>query len=237
MEAEFSSTQAEATAKVRACFARTRPMKVIRNSVVALKYEVLDGNGEVVERGHEPIVYLHGGHGGIFPKVEEALADKAAGERLRVRPRARGRLRAARPGPRPRRAAEPVPRQDQGRHAGPGRGAPRRPQPPGELSRGQGRRERGDPRRQPSARRPDDRVPLHGARRAARRRRKRSRTATPTGRTGTTITRPDARTRREAGPPPGRAAPRGSRLRQLSRGYAAFARRSRNTYGMMPPCW
>ena len=36
-------------------------MKVIRNSVVALKYEVLDGRGEVVERGHEPIVYLHGG--------------------------------------------------------------------------------------------------------------------------------------------------------------------------------
>ena len=60
-------------------------MKVIRNSVVALKYEVLDGRGEVVERGHEPMVYLHGGHGGIFPKVEEALADKAAGEKVRVR--------------------------------------------------------------------------------------------------------------------------------------------------------
>ena len=60
-------------------------MKVIRNSVVALKYEVLDGRGEVVERGHEPLVYLHGGHGGIFPKVEEALADKEAGERVRVR--------------------------------------------------------------------------------------------------------------------------------------------------------
>jgi FKBP-type peptidyl-prolyl cis-trans isomerase SlyD len=60
-------------------------MKVIRNSVVALRYEVLDARGEVVERGHEPLVYLHGGHGGIFPKVEAALADKETGERVRVR--------------------------------------------------------------------------------------------------------------------------------------------------------
>jgi FKBP-type peptidyl-prolyl cis-trans isomerase SlyD len=59
-------------------------MKVIRNSVVALKYEVLDGRGEVVDRGQD-LVYLHGGHGGIFPKVEEALADKETGERVRVR--------------------------------------------------------------------------------------------------------------------------------------------------------
>jgi FKBP-type peptidyl-prolyl cis-trans isomerase SlyD len=60
-------------------------MKVIRHSVVALKYEVLDGRGEVVERGPEPLVYLHGGHGGIFPKVEEALIHREAGERVRVR--------------------------------------------------------------------------------------------------------------------------------------------------------
>ena len=70
-------------------------MKIIRNSVVTLKYEVRDSRGEVVERGQEPLVYLHGGHGGIFPKVEAALADKAAGDRLRVGSCARGRLRAA----------------------------------------------------------------------------------------------------------------------------------------------
>jgi FKBP-type peptidyl-prolyl cis-trans isomerase SlyD len=59
-------------------------MKIIRNSVVTLKYEVRNGRGEVVERAQEPLVYLHGGHGGLFPKVEAALADKAAGDRLRV---------------------------------------------------------------------------------------------------------------------------------------------------------
>ena len=55
-------------------------MKIIKNSVVTLKYEVFDGQGSLLERGSEPLVYLHGGYGGIFPKVEEALAGKDAGE-------------------------------------------------------------------------------------------------------------------------------------------------------------
>ena len=59
-------------------------MKIIRNSVVALKYEVFDEGGALVERGAEPLVYLHGGYGGVFPKVEDALAGKEAGERVRV---------------------------------------------------------------------------------------------------------------------------------------------------------
>jgi FKBP-type peptidyl-prolyl cis-trans isomerase SlyD len=60
-------------------------MKIIKNSVVSLKYEVFDGRGGLLERGREPLVYLHGGYGGIFAKVEEALAGKEAGERARVR--------------------------------------------------------------------------------------------------------------------------------------------------------
>jgi FKBP-type peptidyl-prolyl cis-trans isomerase SlyD len=59
-------------------------MKIIKNSVVALKYEVFDERGGLLERGGEPLVYLHSGHGGIFPKVEEALAGREAGERVRV---------------------------------------------------------------------------------------------------------------------------------------------------------
>ena len=51
-------------------------MKVMMNSVAALKYEVLDARGDVVEQGHEPLVDLHGG---ILPKVEEALADRGGG--------------------------------------------------------------------------------------------------------------------------------------------------------------
>ena len=60
-------------------------MKIIKNSVVALKYEVFDGTGALVERGKSPYYYLHGGYQGIFPRVEEALAGKDVGEKVRVR--------------------------------------------------------------------------------------------------------------------------------------------------------
>jgi FKBP-type peptidyl-prolyl cis-trans isomerase SlyD len=59
-------------------------MKIIRNSVVELKYEVFDANGEVIERGKQPLTYLHGGHAGIFARVEEALAGKDEGESVKV---------------------------------------------------------------------------------------------------------------------------------------------------------
>ena len=60
-------------------------MKIIKNSVVALKYEVFDGTGALVERGKSPYYYLHGGYQGIFPRVEEGLAGKDVGEKVRVR--------------------------------------------------------------------------------------------------------------------------------------------------------
>jgi FKBP-type peptidyl-prolyl cis-trans isomerase SlyD len=60
-------------------------VRIIRNSVVALKYEVFDADGQLVERGRTPYWYLHGGYQGIFPRVEEALAGKEPGEKVRVR--------------------------------------------------------------------------------------------------------------------------------------------------------
>jgi len=60
-------------------------VKIIRNSVVALKFEMLDAKGALVERGKSPYYYLHGGYQGIFPRVEEALAGKDVGEKVRVR--------------------------------------------------------------------------------------------------------------------------------------------------------
>jgi FKBP-type peptidyl-prolyl cis-trans isomerase SlyD len=59
-------------------------LKIIRNSVVGLKYEVFDRKGALVERGGSAYYYLHGGYDGIFPKVEEALAGKDVGEKVRV---------------------------------------------------------------------------------------------------------------------------------------------------------
>jgi FKBP-type peptidyl-prolyl cis-trans isomerase SlyD len=60
-------------------------VKIIRNSVVALKFEMFDGKGTLVERGKSPYYYLHGGYQGIFPRVEDALAGKDVGEKVRVR--------------------------------------------------------------------------------------------------------------------------------------------------------
>jgi FKBP-type peptidyl-prolyl cis-trans isomerase SlyD len=59
-------------------------MKVDKDSVVSLRYELLDSTGELLEKVEEPISYLHGGYDGIFPLVEEALHDKHVGDSCSV---------------------------------------------------------------------------------------------------------------------------------------------------------
>ena len=60
-------------------------MKVGKDTVVELTYELTDADGKVIERTEEPIEYLHGGYDGIFPLVERALAGKGVGDSCRVR--------------------------------------------------------------------------------------------------------------------------------------------------------
>ena len=60
-------------------------MQVAQDTVVSLSYELLNSEGELIEKTEEPIDYLHGGYDGIFPRVEQALDGKAAGDRLIVR--------------------------------------------------------------------------------------------------------------------------------------------------------
>ncbi len=59
-------------------------MKVVRNSIVTLNYHVTDPDGAMVDEGQEPLVYLHGGHEDIFPKIEEAVEGKTIGETVKV---------------------------------------------------------------------------------------------------------------------------------------------------------
>lgn len=59
-------------------------MKIEKNAVVSLNYELLDSDGSVIESVQEPISYLHGGYDGIFPLVEEALQGKGAGDAISV---------------------------------------------------------------------------------------------------------------------------------------------------------
>lgn len=60
-------------------------LQVARNTVITLDYHVTDPDGEVVDEGRDPLVYLHGGYEDIFPKIEEALQGKAVGESVQVK--------------------------------------------------------------------------------------------------------------------------------------------------------
>ena len=54
-------------------------MKIAKDSAVTLHYKVRNAIGKVLEESKEPMAYLHGGYGNIFPKVEEALLGKEPG--------------------------------------------------------------------------------------------------------------------------------------------------------------
>jgi len=59
-------------------------MKIAKDSVVSLNYELFDSTGELLEKVEEQISYLHGGYDGIFPLVEEALHGKSIGDKVSV---------------------------------------------------------------------------------------------------------------------------------------------------------
>ena len=59
-------------------------MKIAKDTIVSLRYELFDSEGELLEKVEEPVSYLHGGYDGIFPLVEEALHGKSVGDRCNV---------------------------------------------------------------------------------------------------------------------------------------------------------
>lgn len=60
-------------------------MQVVKNTVVTLDYNVTDPDGELVDAGKDPLVYLHGGYDDIFPMIEEAVQGKKIGESVVVK--------------------------------------------------------------------------------------------------------------------------------------------------------
>lgn len=60
-------------------------MEISRNTVVTLAYQVTDPDGNLVDEGKEPIIYLHGGYDDIFPRIEESLQGRKAGDALQVK--------------------------------------------------------------------------------------------------------------------------------------------------------
>ncbi|GAA5158660.1 peptidylprolyl isomerase [Viridibacterium curvum] len=60
-------------------------MEIVKNTVVTLDYTVRDPDGNVVDEGKQPLVYLHGGYDGIFLLIEEGLHGKKLGEKLEIK--------------------------------------------------------------------------------------------------------------------------------------------------------
>ena len=59
-------------------------MNIFANTAVTLSFKLFDADNKLIEESSEPIVYLHGGHSGIFPKIEEVLNGKKAGDTISV---------------------------------------------------------------------------------------------------------------------------------------------------------
>lgn len=60
-------------------------MQIAKDTVVTLNYQVTDPDGNIIDDGSNPLVYLHGGYDGIFSRLEEALHGKDAGEKVVVK--------------------------------------------------------------------------------------------------------------------------------------------------------
>jgi FKBP-type peptidyl-prolyl cis-trans isomerase SlyD len=54
-------------------------MKIGKNTVVTVSYKLSDAQGNLIEEGPEPMVYLHGGYENTLPKIEAALEGQDEG--------------------------------------------------------------------------------------------------------------------------------------------------------------
>ena len=59
-------------------------MQISQDSVVTFNYTMFDAQGNIIDKNHDPIVYLHGGYDNILPAVEAALEGKAVKDAVSV---------------------------------------------------------------------------------------------------------------------------------------------------------
>jgi len=59
-------------------------MKIAKNTVVTVEYVLSDAQGNVIEQGNDPMIYLHGGYENTLPKIEEALDGKELGFKTEI---------------------------------------------------------------------------------------------------------------------------------------------------------
>jgi FKBP-type peptidyl-prolyl cis-trans isomerase SlyD len=59
--------------------------QIAKDTVVTLSYEVTDPDGNVLDAGEEPLIYLHGGYDDVFVAIEQALQGKSVGDTVTVK--------------------------------------------------------------------------------------------------------------------------------------------------------
>ena len=59
--------------------------RIAKDTVVTITYNVIDPDGNVIDDGHEPIVYLQGGYDNVFMPIEDALEGKGVGDSVTVK--------------------------------------------------------------------------------------------------------------------------------------------------------
>jgi len=59
-------------------------MKIVKDTLVHLKYRLSDTQDNHLNPGEEELIYLHGGYGHIFQDLEDALEGKCAGDTFNV---------------------------------------------------------------------------------------------------------------------------------------------------------
>src|SRR3977135_2389511 len=64
---------------------RSEHLNIAKDTVVSLDVELSDIWGEFIQRSEEPLQYLHGGYGNIFPAAEAALEGRRVKDRVEVR--------------------------------------------------------------------------------------------------------------------------------------------------------
>ena len=59
-------------------------MIIAKDTVVTLRFELLNSDGDAIENAGSLLSYLHGGYAGIFPLVEQGLEGKGAGDAFTI---------------------------------------------------------------------------------------------------------------------------------------------------------
>ena len=59
-------------------------MTVSKNCIVTLDYTVTTTDGQMIDEGKEPLIYVHGGYENIFAPVEKAMEGKTVGDSFKV---------------------------------------------------------------------------------------------------------------------------------------------------------